>query len=152
MVKPKKLWKSARGKLGMFAPLMGNWYAEAHTPLGLAKCTRSFTPILKGAYIQLTVCWEMEKGNYEELAILGANATGEIVFWSFTSDKKNSQGKLADVTDVHPEAIGFVAEMPAGLARMVYWPDDTDGYYWAVESRTQRGWNRFTEHHYRPIH
>jgi hypothetical protein len=79
------------------------------------------------------------------------NAEGQIAFWSFTSDNKNSQGTIADVSDIHPEAIGFEARMPAGLARMVYWPDEEDGYYWVVESKTKKGWNRFTEHHYQRV-
>ena len=32
--------------------------------------------------------------------------------------------------------------------RMAYWPDETDGYYWAVEAKNKKGWKRFTEHHY----
>ena len=47
-------------------------------------------------------------------------------------------------------ALCFEAQMPAGLARMVYWPDDADGFFWAVESKTQKGWNRFQFHHYHP--
>jgi hypothetical protein len=39
--------------------------------------------------------------------------------------------------------------MPAGRARQLYWPDAEEGFYWAVESQTKKGWNRFTEHHYR---
>ena len=61
---------------------------------------------------------------------------------SFTSDGKRSQGALADVTDVHPEAIGFGADMPAGRARMVYWPAEDGGFRWAVESGTKKGGNR----------
>ena len=41
--------------------------------------------------------------------------------------------------------------MPAGLARMTFWPDETEGYRWAVESKTKKGWNRFTAHHYRAV-
>ena len=52
------------------------------------------------------------------------------------------------MTDVHPQAIGFEAEMPAGLARMVYWPHEEEGFNWVVESKTKQGWNRFTQHHY----
>ncbi len=69
----------------------------------------------------------------------------------FTSDGKRSEGTLADVTDVHPEAVGFEAQMPAGLARMVYWPDEAGGFRWAVESKNKRGWKRFTEHHYTAV-
>ncbi|HNO99481.1 MAG TPA: hypothetical protein PKM83_07040, partial [Ferruginibacter sp.] len=66
-----------------------------------------------------------------------------------TSDGKHSQGTLSDGSDVHPEAICFEALMPAGIARMVYWPNEEGGFNWAVESKNKKGWNRFTQHHYR---
>jgi hypothetical protein len=149
MAKALKRWKRGRGKLGIFAPLIGRWKAEANSAMGPMVCTRTFTPTLNGAYLQLSVRWEMGKGAYEELALLGVNSDGEVAFWSFTSDGKNSSGKLSDVSDIHAEAIGFEAQMPAGIARMAYWPDDSDGFYWVVESKTKKGWNRFTEHHYK---
>lgn len=151
MAKKAAHWKRGRGKLGALAPLMGEWKAEATTAMGPVTCTRTFTPVLGGTRIQLAVRWKFGKGDYEELAIIGMNADGKLAFWSFTSDGKHSTGTIADVTDVHPEAIGFEAQMPAGLARMVYWPDEIDGYHWAVESRNKKGWNRFTEHHYKRI-
>ena len=151
MAKSAKRWKRGRGKLGVLTPLMGSWKAQANSPMGPIACTRTFTSALNGAYIQLAVRWEMGKGAYEELAIIGVNADGEVTFWSFTSDGKQSSGKLADVSDLHPEAIGFEAQMPAGLARMAYWPDDTEGFHWVVESKTKKGWNRFTQHHYKPV-
>ncbi|MBK7306435.1 MAG: hypothetical protein IPI88_04940 [Chitinophagaceae bacterium] len=52
---------------------------------------------------------------------------------------------------MHPDAICFEANMPAGLARMVYWPADDGGFHWAVESKVKKGWNRFTMHHYHAI-
>jgi hypothetical protein len=149
MPKSTKHWKRGRGKLGVLAPLLGTWKAAASSPMGPINCTREFTPILKGNYIQLTARWEFGKGIYEEIALVGAKPDGRLAFWSFTSDGKNSTGTLADVSDIHPEAIGFEAQMPAGLARMAYWPDDADGYYWAVESKNKKGWKRFTEHHYK---
>lgn len=151
MAKSAKRWKRGRGKLGVLAPLMGSWKAQASSPMGPIACARTFTSTLNGAYIQLSARWEMGKGAYEELAIIGVNADGEVTFWSFTSDGKQSSGKLADVSDLHPEAIGFEAQMPAGLARMAYWPDDTEGFHWVVESKTKKGWNRFTQHHYKPV-
>jgi hypothetical protein len=151
MAKGSKQWKRGRGKLGVFAPLLGNWQAKADTERGEMSCYRSFTPVLHTAYIQLCARWEFGQGNYEETAMLGVNAAGKVAFWSFTSDGKNSSGTLADVTDIHAEAIGFEAQMPAGLARMAYWPDGEDGYFWAVESRGKVGWRRFTEHHYRRV-
>lgn len=144
-------WKKGRGKLGLFDPLLGSWQAEAKSEMGTIKCKREFKKTLSGKYIQMTVNWEFADRSYDELAMIGVNPEKEISFWSFTSDGKQSQGKLADVTDVHPNAIGFVAQMPAGLARMVYWLDEKEGFHWVVEAKTKKGWSRFTEHHYSPI-
>ena len=160
-----KLWKRGRGKLGFMQPLLGDWVAEATSPMGPVRCTRSFVKTLGDSYIQLDARWEFgslpEKSGaeaatsgpqvYRELALYGANSEGKVVFWSFTSDGKNSQGTAIEAPDVHDEAIAFEARMPAGLARMVYWPDAEGGFFWAVESKTAKGWNRFTEHHYRRV-
>jgi hypothetical protein len=143
-------WKKGRGRLGLFRPLMGQWRAQADSEMGEVVCQRSFTSVLDGAYIQLTADWKFASESYSEIALIGVNADKDIQFWSFTSDKKQSHGKLADVTDIHPQAIGFEAQMPAGLARQAYWPDEKVGVRWAVESKTKKGWNRFTEHHYLP--
>jgi hypothetical protein len=83
------------------------------------------------------------------MALFGAGHGGPVAFWSFTSDGKRSQRTVADATDLHPEAVGFEAQMPAGLARMAYWPDDEGGFFFAVESKTKKGWKRFLLHHYR---
>lgn len=144
-------WKKGRGKLGLFKPLIGQWRAEADSEMGPVACLRTFQTVLKDAYIQFTADWEFASDTYAEIAMIGVVPEGEIQFWSFTSDKKQSQGTLADVTDIHPQAIGFEAHMPAGLARQVFWPDEIAGFRWAVESKTKKGWNRFTEHHYLPI-
>jgi hypothetical protein len=147
---PKK-WKKGRGKLGFLEPLIGEWSAEAATPRGPIRCQRVFTKVLGGTRIRLEARWEFGPGAaYEELAIIGVGDDNTVCFWSFTSDGKRSQGVATDVADVHPEAIGFEAKMPAGIARMIYWPDDDAGFHWAVESKNKKGWHRFTEHHYRP--
>jgi hypothetical protein len=151
MVGSTMTWKKGRGKLGIFEPLLGSWRAVADSPMGEVICIREFTKALDGAYIQLRVTWEFEKGTSEEIAFIGTDSNGEVRFWSFTSDKKQSQGHLADVSDIHEKAIGFEAEMPAGIARMAYWPNEKEGFHWVVESKTQKGWNRFTEHHYRKV-
>jgi hypothetical protein len=151
MAKDTKQWKRGRGKLGILTPLLGNWQAKTDTERGPVACFRSFFPILKGKFIQLNARWEFARGNYEETAIMGINSDGEVTFWSFTSDGKNSVGILKEVTDIHPEAIGFEANMPAGLARMIYWPDGEAGFYWAVEAGVKTGWRRFTEQHYRRV-
>jgi hypothetical protein len=159
-------WKKGRGKLGFLKPLLGRWVAEAETPMGPVRCTRDFEPVLGGSYVRLQARWVFGAGagktqgerlgpavdgdrGYEEFALIGAGEGGKVGFWSFTSDGKRSQGTVADVTDLHPEAVGFEAQMPAGFARMAYWPDG-DGFRWVVESRTAKGWRRFVEHRYRP--
>ena len=148
-----KLWKKGRGKLGPFDPLLGTWRAEAESPMGPVVCRRTLQSILGGKYLQLSARWEFgtaaSASGYEETAIIGVGDGGQVAFWSFTSDGKRSRGTLADVTDLHPEAVGFEAEMPAGLARMAYWPAEGGGFHWVVESRTKKGWNRFVTHTYR---
>ncbi len=147
MAKKPSLWKKGRGKLGVLDPLLGTWKAEVDTPMGKACCSRTFTPILGEKYVQLDAVWDFGKMIYREHAIYGV-VDGTLSFWSFTSDGKRSEGKLADGKDIHPEAICFEAQMPAGLARMVYWPNEDGSISWAVEAKNQKGWKRFTEHHY----
>ena len=144
-------WKKGRGKLGVFDPLLGRWVAEAETEMGAVECTRTLTKILNGKYIEMRVRWVFTKSTYEELALIGLGTDRAVCFWSFTSDGKHSQGALADVSDLHSQAVGFEAKMPAGLARQVYWPHPEVGFHWVVESRTKKGWNRFVEHHYKPV-
>jgi hypothetical protein len=132
-----KLWKKGRGKLGVLQPLLGYWVADAQTPVGPARCMRVFESVLGGNYVRLTARWEfgpaaakfIRKGAgadgkpapvYEEHAIFGAAEGEPLGFWSLTSDGKRLQGAVTDVTDLHAEAIGFEAQMPAGLARMAY--------------------------------
>lgn len=160
-------WKKGRGKLGFLQPLMGRWIAEADSDYGAIRCERVFSAGLRGAYVQLQARWEFGPASapepqeaetsgskpriYEELALIGTGDDGKVRFWSFTSDGKHSEGTVADVTDLHPQAIGFEAQMPAGLARMAYWPDEEQGFVWVVESKTKKGWRRFVTHHYRPV-
>jgi len=144
-------WKKGRGKLGIFQPLLGVWQAQAESEMGVVTCRREFKKILDGKYLQLTARWEYASGSYEEIAMIGVNSEKEVCFWSFTSDGKQSIGQLADLSELHPHAIGFEAEMPAGLGRMAYWPDEMEGFRWVVEARTKKGWKRFVEHHYLPL-
>jgi hypothetical protein len=163
-----KTWTKGRGKLGFLQPLIGRWVASAQSPMGPMRCTRVFENVLGGSYVRLEALWQFEsmpgkkpaeyaalaqrygKG-YQEIAIFGAGDGGKAAFWSFTSDGKRSQGVVADVTALHTEAIGFEAQMPAGLARMAYWPDSDGGFVFAVESKNKKGWKRFVEHHYRRV-
>ncbi len=146
-------WKPGRGLLGPLQPLIGDWVslpAEQDTRMPM-RCTRSFRPFGKG-WVELDARWERgERGEYREIALFGAAGDG-LGLHSFTNDGKRSEGRLADGADVHPNAIAFEAEMPAGLARMIYWPleDGAPGFYFAVESRTKKGWNRFLRQTFRP--
>lgn len=123
----------------------------AGSAVGPVRCTRRFERVLGGKYVQISALWHTPQGEYEEIALFGINADGSAAFWSFTSDGKQAQGQAADVTDIHPQALGFEALMPAGLARQAYWPADAGGFFWVVESRTQKGWNRFIQHHYQGL-
>src|SRR5438094_4799413 len=100
-----KLWKRGRGKLGFMQPLLGNWVAEAESPIGPVRCTRSFVKTLGDTFIRLDACWlfgeaaakaaePCETGSpggngYQELALIGAGDEGKVMFWSFTSDGKH---------------------------------------------------------------
>jgi hypothetical protein len=141
-------WKKGPGKIGVLSPLLGSWQTAASSPMGKVGCTRTFTPILNGKYVQLIASWEFGSKVYEEYAIYGIDG-GKLSFWSFTSDGKRSTGTIADGTDIDPRAIAFEAEMSPGRhARMIYWPNETGGFNWAVEAKTKKGWSRFTLHHY----
>jgi hypothetical protein len=152
MAKAATLWKPGRGLLGPLKPLLGGWEAEGDGPQpgSRIRCTRTFRPVLGGSWIQLEARWALGPDRaYEETALFGRGADGRLAFFSFTSDGKRSEGWLADGADVHPQALAFEADMPAGRARMLYWPAEDEGFYFAVESRTKKGWNRFVRHHYR---
>jgi hypothetical protein len=140
-------WKKGRGKLGAFQPLLGSWVATADSAMGPVACARTFRSVLDGKFIELKVRWQFNETAYEELAIFGMK-DDQLSFWSFTSDGKHSEGVLADASDIHEEALCFEAQMPAGLARQIYWPDGAT-LRWAVESKNKKGWNRFTEHEYK---
>lgn len=163
-------WARGRGKLGLLKPLIGSWEAHADSPQGPVHCSRQFEKQLAGRYVGLRCLWRFgspQKGGakktktkrrtdahkpYEELCLFGVAPDSQVAFWSFTSDGKQTRGVLTSAVDVHESAIAFEAQMPAGLARQVYWPreDGELGFQWAVESRTKDGWKRFVEHCYGP--
>jgi hypothetical protein len=146
-----RLWKVGRGTLGPLQPLLGSWEATMESKIGPLSCTRSFTQELGGKFIVLRAAWKLPGKAYEELALFGSSPTGTLAFWSYTSDGKRSEGQRAEAGDIHPECLAFEAEMPAGLARMLYWPEADGGLGFAVESRTKKGWNRFVHHHYHSV-
>lgn len=144
-----RMWRKGRGKLGVLEPLIGVWDATAESPMGPIGCRRSFSKILRDTSMLLEAEWRMPGGKrYLEHAIYSVGDSGKLEFWSFTSDGKRARGVFAAAKDIHPEAIAFEAQMPAGLARMIYWPGDDGGMNWAVESRSKKGWKRFTHHRY----
>ena len=59
MTTPKKgWWKKGRGKLGALDPLLGSWQAEAESPMGPVRCTRTFSHILGGHRVLLEARWQ----------------------------------------------------------------------------------------------
>ncbi|HPF91693.1 MAG TPA: hypothetical protein PLL57_13620 [Flavobacteriales bacterium] len=143
-------WKKGRGTLGPLTPLLGTWVATSDSPMGKVICERRFEAVLGGKYIQLTCTWRFAKSTYEEVALFGA-ADGTLAFWSFTSDGKRSNGVRTSAPDIHPDALCFEAEMPAGVARQVYWPNELGCFDWVVESKTKKGWSRFVLHRYAAV-
>ncbi len=149
------MWKKGRGKLGLFQPLLGDWSASSDSEMGSVVCTRRFELVLKGKFVQLRADWQIGEPSagktYGEMCLFGPGEEGSLCFWSFTSDGKRSTGWVSEAPDIHPKAICFEADMPAGRARQTYWPHSGTGMRWAVESRTKKGWNRFVEHHYEEV-
>jgi hypothetical protein len=172
-----KLWKKGRGKLGFLDPLLGVWETETISDNGPVKCLRRFDPVLHENYVRLTAYWTigMPPGRsakspdkdggkpahkdaakdkkksgytYQEIALFGAGGEKNVRFWSFTSDGKHTNGAIADVTDLHPEAVGFEATVMGQHARQAYWPRENGEMVWVVEAKTKKGWNRFVEHWY----
>lgn len=149
-----RAWKKGRGRLGPISPLLGRWTASADTPMGPVSCIREYAKFGDG-WVRLEAAWAFDtargaaRSPYREVAMFGADSDGVLAYWSYTSDGKRSSGRLADGTDVHPSAVCFEAQMDAGLARQVFWPDEAEGFHWAIEARNRKGWNRFTQHHYR---
>jgi hypothetical protein len=146
-------WNKGRGLLGPIKPLLGRWASppgaqESRSP---SPCVRTFSDFGE-RWIHLEATWDLgSRGAYREFAFFGAMRDGSLGFYSFTNDGNKSEGRLADGSDVHPTAIAFEAQMPAGLARMIYWPlDDGIGFNFAAESRTKQGWNRFLRQEFRP--
>ena len=55
---------------------------------------------------------------------------------------------VAEETDAPEVGERLAAQVPAGVARQIYWPSAEGGMSWAVESKSKKGWHRFTEHRY----
>lgn len=143
-------WKKGRGKLGLFQPLLGRWQTETEYEDGSPMIvTREFAFTLNKKYLKLDTVWQVPGKPYIEMALFGVNnETGEINFWSFINNGKQHNGYLADMADIHSQAIGFEAQMPHGLGRQAYWPHEEEGFLYTVASHSKKGWNHFLEHHY----
>lgn len=147
-------WRLGRGVLGPLRPLLGHWttlHGDGPTTAAEMRCSRSFAPLGKG-WVELDARWKTGPAKeYVEKALFGPGDDGALTFFSFTSDGKRSVGRLTNASDVHAEAIAFEAQMPAGTARMVYWPlvGGEPGFQFAVESKTKKGWNRFLVQEFR---
>ena len=145
------VWKPGRGLLGPMKPLLGAWIADVEMHGMTFTVTRVFEPMGKG-WVRLEAVWNLPQGAYVDTTLFGPGDDGTLGFFSFTSDGKRSVGRKADATDVHPQALAFEARMPGGLARMVWFPaEEGEGFRFAVENRTKKGWNRFVLQHCRPL-
>jgi hypothetical protein len=146
-------WKKGRGKLGPMAPLLGRWKAKADSAMGPVTCIRDYQKFGDG-YVRLEAEWNVGAKDapktYRETCFFGPDKDGVLTFWSYTNDGKKSSGRLADGSDIHPQAVCFEAQMDMGLARQVFWPADSGGMHWVVEAKLKKGWRRIADHHYRP--
>ena len=146
-------WKKGRGKLGPMAPLLGRWRAKADSAMGPVTCIRDYQKFGDG-YVRLEAEWNVGAKDapktYRERCFFGPDKDGVLTFWSYTNDGKKSSGRLADGSDIHPQAVCFEAQMDMGLARQVFWPADSGGMHWVVEAKLKKGWRRIADHHYRP--
>ena len=106
-------------------------------------CRRVLTAL--GPHVKLEADW---RDGYQEVAVFALDEAGRPEFWSFTSDGGRPHGTLGDGADVHPQAVAFIAPMPQGKARMLYWPAEGGGFNFAVEAQTPAGWSRFMHHLY----
>ena len=147
-----QVWKKGRGKLGPMAPLLGRWKTKTDSPMGPVTCIRDYQKF-GDSYVRLEAAWNVgAKGtqkSYLETCFFGPDKDGVLTFWSYTNDGKKSSGKLADASDIHPQAVCFEAQMDMGIARQVFWPADSGGMHWIVEAKTKKGWSRIADHHYR---
>ena len=129
----------------LFKPYLGRWTSRPGGP-GTASgmtCRRVLTAL--GPHVKLEADW---RDGYQEVAVFALDEAGRPEFWSFTSDGGRPHGTLGDGADVHPQAVAFIAPMPQGKARMLYWPAEGGGFNFAVEAQTPAGWSRFMHHLY----
>jgi hypothetical protein len=148
---PEENWQRGRGRLGVLAPLLGAWVAEGESEAGPYRCERRFERALHGSYVELRAEWRLPGGMYDEVTLHGYDRDGELRFWSFTSDGRQTTGWRVTADDLPHPGIAFAADLPAGRARFAYLAPPEGGLLYVAESQTARGWNRFVEHRYVPL-
>ena len=149
--KPRAKRQRGANSLRALHFLLGLWHCESDSPRGRVSCEREFRLVLGGRFIEMRAHWTIGRGaRYEEIALFGRGLSGKPCVVSFTSDGLRSEGQATDAREIHARAVGFESQMPAGLARQIWWPLEEGGLAWIVEARTRTGWRRFVEHHYRP--
>lgn len=143
-----------RGPLGLFKSFVGSWEHSGDSPMGPITCSRTFSMVLGGKWLQLDVVWsyaDPKRADYVERCLIGKDADNGLAFHSFVSDGSCSRGWLSKADDVDGSIVCFEADMPAGRARQIYIQADDDGYTWRVERQVKKGWSLIVEHAYRPI-
>lgn len=145
-------FRLGRGLLGPLRPLLGHWVHRGEHNGQTVEVSRLYESWGNG-WVRLSATWELPGRTYAETAFYGATTEGPLGFYSFTNDGKRSEGRLADGTDVHAQAVAFVAQFPAGTGRMIAWPrdDGLPGFDFAVERQTAKGWNRFLLQRFGPV-
>ena len=142
-----------RKGLRLLEPLLGQWVHMGDSGLGKLTCNRRFNSMLDGHRVRLDAIWSYEdpkRSDYVELCIFGLNKDGILRFNSFVNDGTSSSGLIVKTDDLHGTAICFEAQMPHGLARQAYSPDDRGGWNWKVERKVKSGWSPIIEQAYRP--
>jgi len=145
-------WKYTDGTpLGIFAPLLGTWVAQSDSPKGQVLCTRTFSKILNGHFIEVRADWQFPHNRYQELALIGLDENRFVTFSTFDSDGQRSAGRLIKPKERHVRAFGFEMEMSHVFTRQVYWPHQETGFQWTVEIHTGGDWQCLVKHHYKPF-
>ena len=144
-------WKLTDGTLNIFTPLMGTWVAQSDSPKGAVLCTRTFTKILNGQFIEVRTDWKFPHNSYQELSLIGLDENRFISFWTYDSDGNRAAGRMIKLKQLHPHAFGFEIEIAHGFSRQIYCPHPQTGFEWTVEIHAGNDWQQLLQHHYKPF-
>ena len=143
--------------LSFFKPYCDTpWIFQGTGSMGDYTCERRFERILGGKFVRMEVLWQVAKHTYGEVAIFGKTAPGVdsshkgLCFSSFTTEGKASLGLQVTPEDLSTGGIAFEADMPAGRARMMLWPEGREVLWLTVASRNASGWKPFLEQRLTP--